>query len=60
MNAADISALARHLFETQGAKAIAEAARKAASFEDAHDGEQARFWRRVEAVLLELRGPRQS
>jgi hypothetical protein len=60
MNAADISAAAHHLFETYGAKAIAEAAQKAVSLEDAGDKEQARFWRRVEAVLLELRGPRQS
>lgn len=60
MNTADVSALARHLFETQGAKAIAQAAQKAASFEDAGDQEQAKFWRRVEAVLFEIRGPRQS
>ena len=60
MNATDISALARHLFESQGAKAIAEAAQKAASFEDAGDGEQSKTWRRVEAVLQEMRGPHQS
>ena len=60
MNAADISALARHMFETQGAKAIAEAAQKAASFEDAGDEEQAKTWRRVEAVVWEMRGPSQS
>jgi hypothetical protein len=60
MKAADISALARHLFDTQGAKAIAEAARKAASFEQAGDAEQAKLWQRVEAVLREMRGPHQS
>lgn len=60
MNTADVSAFAHHLFETQGAKAIAEAAQKAASFDDAGDEAQAKFWRRVEAVLLEIRGPRQS
>lgn len=60
MDAADISALARHLFETQGARAIAEAAQKAASFQDAGDDEQAQAWRRVEAVLWEMRGPRES
>lgn len=60
MKAADISALARHLFETQGAKAIAEAAQKAVSFEKAGDEEQARTWRRVEAALLEMRGPHES
>ena len=60
MTAADISALARHLFETQGAKALAEAAQKAASFEDAGDKEQAKIWHRVEIVLRELCGPRES
>jgi hypothetical protein len=60
MNATDISALARHLFATQGAKAIAEAAQKAASFREAGDAEQAKIWQRVEAVLREMRGPQQS
>jgi hypothetical protein len=60
MNTPDISAVARHLFETQGAKAIAEAAQKATSSEKEGDEEQAKFWRRVEAALLEIRGPRQT
>jgi hypothetical protein len=60
MNRTDISALARHLFETQGAKAIAEAAQKAQSFSEAGDKEQAKTWERVEAVLREMRGPRQT
>jgi regulator of protease activity HflC (stomatin/prohibitin superfamily) len=60
MNSADISALARHLFEAQGAKAIAEAAQKAASFQKAGEVEQAKFWRRVQAVLNEMRGPKES
>jgi hypothetical protein len=60
MNATNVSALARHLFETEGAKAIAQAAHKAASFEQAGDKEQANMWQRVEAVLREMRGPRQS
>lgn len=60
MNTADVSAVARHLFEAQGAKAIAEAAQKAVSFQDAGDEEQAKFWRRVEAAVRETRGPRQS
>jgi hypothetical protein len=54
MNATDISAIARHLFETQGAKAIAEAAQKVASFEAAGDAEQSATWRRVEAALWEM------
>ena len=60
MNATDIAALARYLFETQGNRAIAEAAQKAASFHDAGDEEQSNTWRRVEAVLWEMRGPHES
>ncbi|MBI2317379.1 MAG: hypothetical protein HYU75_10335 [Betaproteobacteria bacterium] len=60
MDATDVWALAHHLLETQGAKAIAEAAQKAASFEDAGDKEQSKTWRRVEAVLWEMRGPHES
>ena len=60
MNASDISTFAHRLYETQGAKAIAEAAQKAVSFEKAGDVEQSKTWRRVEAALLEMRGPHQS
>ena len=60
MNATDISAVARHLFQTQGAKAIADAAANVESSRKAGDEEQAKMWQRVEAVLREMRGPRQS
>ncbi|HEX7052393.1 MAG TPA: hypothetical protein VF211_00485 [Burkholderiales bacterium] len=60
MDTTDIATVARHLFETQGPKAIAEAARNAARFQEAGDAEQARMWQRVEAVLREMRGPRQG
>jgi hypothetical protein len=60
MNTTDISALARHLFETQGPKAIAAAAQKAEFFIRAGDTEQATTWQRVEAALREMRGPRQT
>jgi hypothetical protein len=60
MNTTDVSALARHLYETQGAKAIAEAARRAESYRSAGDTQQANTWRRVEEVLREMRGPRQD
>ncbi len=60
MNASDISALARHLFETKGQNAIAEAAQKAVSYESSGDEAQARQWRRVEEALREMRGPRES
>ena len=60
MDTADISALARHLYETQGPGAIAEAVQKAASFEKSGDREQARMWQRVENTLREMRGAHQS
>ena len=60
MNTSDITAIAHHFFETQGTKAIAEAAQKAESFARDGDGEQAKLWQRVEATLREMRGPRQS
>jgi hypothetical protein len=60
MTAADISALAHHLFETHGTKAIAEAAHKAVSFETAGDQEQAKLWRSVEATLREMRGAKET
>lgn len=60
MSPVDISALARHLVETQGAKAILEAVQKATSFEAAGDREQSKIWRQVEAVLWEMRGPHES
>ena len=60
MKAGDISAVARHLLETEGAKAIADVAQKAASCRHAGDDEQAKFWNKVEAALQEMRGPRQS
>ena len=60
MTSADISAIARHLHETRGAKAIAEAAQKADAFARTGDKEQAKTWQRVETALREMRGPRQS
>lgn len=60
MDTSDISALARHLYETQGPQAIAEAARKADAFARDGDEQQARLWRGVESALRELRGPRQT
>jgi hypothetical protein len=60
MNISDIYTVARHMYDAQGPKAIAEAAQKAASFEKAGDEAQASFWRRVESALLQMRGPRES
>jgi hypothetical protein len=60
MDTTNTAAIARYLFATQGAKAIAEAAQKAEHFDHAGNKEQARMWQKVEAVLREMRGPRQS
>lgn len=60
METGNVTAVARHLFESYGPKAIAEAAQKAASFEESGDDAQARFWRRVQGAVLEMRGPRQT
>jgi len=60
MNTAEISAIARHLYEARGSKAIAEAAQKAAAFESKGDKEQAKVWQQVKAVLSEMQGPRES
>ena len=48
------------MFDEHGPRAIAEAAQKAVAFESARDLDQAKFWRQVEAILREMRGPRQS
>jgi len=60
MDSTDLAALARHLFETHGSKAIAEASRKAAAARQAGNEEQAKVWQRVELRLMEMRGPLQS
>lgn len=60
MFATEIQAHARKLFEAHGAKAIAEAAQKARALEGNGDKQQASNWRRIEAALRHLRGPRAS
>ena len=60
MQIVEIHDYARQLWEAHGLKAIAEAAQKARSFEERGESERARTWRRIEAVLLDMRGPRQS
>ncbi|MFA5950694.1 MAG: hypothetical protein WC807_10460 [Hyphomicrobium sp.] len=58
MLAIEIEEHARKLFEVQGPKAIAEAAHKARTFEERRDAEQAATWRRIEAALRQMAGPR--
>jgi hypothetical protein len=60
MEATQIQIYARRLFEAQGAKAIAAAAQKALEFERHNDFAQASAWRRIEAALIQMRGPRET
>jgi len=60
MKAMEIHDVARRLFDAHGGAAVAEAAQKATSFEKQNDKEQADIWRRIEAVLKEMRGPHSS
>jgi hypothetical protein len=56
----EINSRARQLLDVYGAKAIAEAARKAAELEANGEKEEARDWRRVEDAMKLMRGPHQS
>ena len=53
-----ISEYARQLMEAHGQSAIAEAAQRAVACERKNDKEGAETWRRVEAALQAMRGPR--
>lgn len=60
MRMQDVEFQARHLFEALGPRAIPVAARRALRHREAGEDELARLWRRVEARLIERRGPRQA
>ena len=60
MDATKIHEFARRLKDSHGEKAMLEAAQKRAGFERDDDRVQAEIWRKVEAVLKEMRGPRAS
>ena len=60
MNAVEVQAHARKLFEAHGGKAVAEAAQMARSLEERGDREFADDWRRITAALMEMHGPRVS
>jgi hypothetical protein len=60
MEATEVQQYARQLFESQGTKAIAAAAEKAARLERSGSTEQAQTWRRIEAALMQMRGPRET
>jgi hypothetical protein len=59
MQATEIQQHAPKLYEAHGAKAIAEAAQKAAALERTRDA-SARDWRRIEAALRQMQGPRET
>jgi hypothetical protein len=60
MFAIEIQDHARMMMEAHGPKAIAEAAQKARSLEEQGEDEQAATWRRIEAALIQMRGPHAS
>ncbi|MGE0626660.1 MAG: hypothetical protein AB7O43_02465 [Hyphomicrobiaceae bacterium] len=60
MHATEIQEHARKLFDAHGAKAVAEAAQRAAALERQGDRDDARDWRRIEAALRLMNGPRES
>jgi hypothetical protein len=60
MHAIEIQEHARKLKDAHGDKALLEAAKKARELEETGDKEQAKNWRRIEASLIQMRGPHES
>lgn len=60
MQMAQIHNIARRLYESHGMKAEAEAARKLQEAEQSGDEEQQDLWRRVRAVVHDMKGARAS
>jgi hypothetical protein len=60
MKYTDIETHARRLYDEHGPKAMAVAAQRARSCEEAGDEDQARTWRRIEASISEMRGAAES
>jgi hypothetical protein len=60
MQATAIEEHARKLLAARGDKAIAEAAQKAKAFEEHNELGEAKTWRRIEAALRQMQGPRVS
>ena len=60
MHAMEIQEHARRLLEAHGPKAIAEAAKRAQDSEQRGDANSAKDWRRIEAALRAMRGPRST
>lgn len=60
MNAVEIQAHARRLFEVHGPKALAEAAQMVRQLEQGSDKRLVEDWRRIRSALQEYRGPNAS
>jgi hypothetical protein len=60
MRELEINDYARQLLDAHGGRAIVEAAQKAYSYEEKGQTEEAEIWRRIEAALKLMRGPRAS
>jgi len=60
MQAMEIQEHARKLREAQGDRALALAAQKAREFEHQGNTIDAQIWRRIEAALHQMQGPRVS
>jgi hypothetical protein len=60
MQALEIQEQARLLFAARGDKAIVEAAQKALQLKAEGREEDARDWRRIEAALVLMAGPRET
>lgn len=60
MDAVEIQDHARKLMAAHGPKAVAEAAQKANALEASGEKDQAKDWRRIEAALRQMQGPRES
>jgi hypothetical protein len=60
MEAMQVQEQARQMFEAYGEKAIAAAAERALRYERAGDTQQVKAWRRIEAALMLMRGPRET
>lgn len=58
MLALDVQEQARLMMAARGPKAIADAAQKAVQLEQDGRESDAREWRRIEAALIQLAGPR--
>lgn len=60
MQAMETQDYARQLLETHGDNAVVVAAKKACSFEEEGNSEEAKNWRKIEAAIKLMRGPHQS